>query len=559
MTSTKASEVDRRQGTSKAHPRNIASALGSAFSERARELGIGVEWQWPSTQYQTDPVAFCREVLGVEPWGSQLAVLQALAPPLSRVAVKSGHKTGKTNLMICVALWFYCSFPQARVVLTSTTSRQVDRILWRELRMLHFRARAGLKPDDRALQRNPKLRTRDIGGDPAVLARSGLCSPDFREVTGFTAKEAEAVAGVSGENLLYLVDEASGVPENIFEAIQGNMAGGARILLASNPTKAEGSFFDAFGKKAKNDQNPTGFDCFTISSEDTPNVIEGRSVIPGLATREWIEQNRRDYGVDSPWYSVRVKGEFVLNEAGKIISLALILASEQRWEDLDDDGQLHIGLDPAGPGGAGDETVFCLRRGNKILDFRAFREQNEDAITVQLVGLVRENRKEREIPCVKVDREGLIGAKVFGRLRAYLDAQPPNERPFDLVPVRASDKAHRDPVNFDRMRDELWENMRLWMQSGGAIPPNSKLEQELHAPEWVTRVDLKRKAQPKDELRKILGRSCDHADAMALAVWDVTYRDISDAGYGRTETLGHYSEPSQNGLDPYDAERAWRR
>jgi hypothetical protein len=178
---------------------------------------------------------------------------------------------------------------------------------------------------------------------------------------------------------------------------------------------------------------------------------------------------------------------------------------------------------------------------------------------VQLVGLVRQHRRPREKPLVKVDREGLIGSKVFGRLRAWLDAQPQHERPFELVGVRASAAACRDPVNFDRVRDELWENMRLWLQSGGAIPSMPKLEQELHCPEWVTRIDLKRKAEPKENLRKRLGRSPDHADAMALAVWDVSYRDMGEAAVTRTETRDHYAEPAQGGLDPYDAERAWRR
>jgi hypothetical protein len=559
VTSTRQQLVDSKSGAARRRPSNIAAALGQSLTTRAMQLGEGAEWTWPSMQYQRDPVAYCREVLGTEPWGCQRDVMQALVPALARVAVKSGHKTGKSHLAACIALWFYCSFANARVVMSSTTSRQVDRILWRELRMMHYRSQAGLREDDRALQRNPHLRTRPIGGEPAVLARSGLVSPDFREITGFTAREAEAVAGISGENLLYIIDEASGVPGNIFEAIQGNMAGGARILLLSNPTQDKGEFFDAFGKKAKSDTNPTGYTCFTISSEMSPNVVEGRVVIPGLATREWIETMRQDYGPDSAWYTVRVKGDFVLNEASKIISLALISAAEQRWEDAPEDGgQLHIGLDPAGPSGGGDETVFCLRRGGKILSFHAFREQNEDAILVQLIGIVQQARRPREVPLVKVDREGLIGSKVFGRLRAYLDAQPAYERPFECVGVRASDKAHRDPMNFDRMRDELWENMRLWLASGGAIPPSSKLEQELHAPDWVTRLDLKRKVTPKEELRKLLGRSCDHADAMALAVWDITLREHAAAVPDQShQPPPAYAEPAA--LDPYDWERAFRR
>lgn len=558
MTTPIQSEVDRRAGTQRKRPATLASSLGLHLSATARALGEGVEWQWPSPQYQGDPVAFARDVLGYEPWSRQQDVMRAIARPLARVAAKSGHKVGKSGLAAAIAWWFYCSFPNARVVMSSTTSRQVDRILWREVRMLHYRARAGLKPEDKSLKRNPRLTTRDMGGEPKILARSGMTSPDFREITGFTAKEAEAVAGISGENLLYIIDEASGVTQNIFEAIKGNMAGGARILLLSNPTRSEGEFFNAFSTNTRTDDNPTGYECFTIRSDETPNCVEGVTTIPGLATPEWVEMMARDYGRDSPFFAVRVLGKFVENEMGRIINLALILASEQRWDDTEDEGVLHIGLDPAGPSGGGDETVFCLRRGQKILSFHAFREQNEDAIVVQLVGIIRENRRPRERPIVKLDREGLIGSKVFGRLISYLQSHSENERPFELFGIRASDGARRDPVNFDRTRDELWENMRLWMVNGGAIPPDHKLQQELHCPEWVTRVDLKRKAEAKDELRRRLNRSPDRADAMALAVWDVTHRDAHE-GMMRTETRSQFTEPSEAGFDPYDAEKAWRR
>src|SRR5690606_31880088 len=139
-----------------------------------------------------------------------------------------------------LAHWFYGSFDDARVIMTSTTARQVDQILWREVKML--RARSGwCVACKRGNQRrreenpiNPELIARPcqhsalIREVPGELARTGMKSADFREIVGFTAKEAEAVAGISGRNLLYIVDEASGVAQAIFEAIEGNRAGGAR-------------------------------------------------------------------------------------------------------------------------------------------------------------------------------------------------------------------------------------------------------------------------------------------------------------------------------------------
>src|SRR5204862_354817 len=139
-----------------------------------------------------------------------------------------------------------------------------------------------------------------IEEEPGELARTGLKSVDFREIVGFTAREAEAVAGISGRNLLYILDEASGIPDEIYEAIEGNRAGGARVVLLGNPTKTTGEFFDAFHAKAR------FYKTITVSSEQTPNVVTGRDEIPGLATRAWIEEKREEWRPDSALYKVRV-------------------------------------------------------------------------------------------------------------------------------------------------------------------------------------------------------------------------------------------------------------
>ncbi len=176
---------------------------------------------WPSPRWRNDIIGFAHDVLGVGTWNRQEDLLRAIQEH-PRVSCRSGHKVSKSNTAAIVALWFYCSFPDARVVMSSVTSRQVDAILWREMRKIKAKAKF------------------PIDGDMHEMARSGLKAFDFREVVGFTAREAEAVAGISGANLLYLLDEASGIPDSIFEAIEGNRAGGARVVMFSNPTRTKG-------------------------------------------------------------------------------------------------------------------------------------------------------------------------------------------------------------------------------------------------------------------------------------------------------------------------------
>ena len=488
---------------------------------------------WPSERYREDPCGFAEDVLGVTPWIRQREVLEALIPERARVACASGQKTGKSTGAAIAALWFYCSFADARVVLTSTTSRQVDQILWRELRMRVLRAK---KP---------------IDGRLAQLARSGLRSDDFREVHGFTAKEPEAVQGISGTNVLYIVDEASGVPDPIFEALEGNRAGGARILLIGNPTRTEGTFFDAFHDSAD------FYSLHHISSEQTPNVLEGERVIPGLAEREFIEEKRKEWGVDSPLYKVRILGEFVLSEDGKIISLHSIAEAEGRWHDIEAEGRLHLGLDPAGPGDGGDETCIAVRRGRKVTRLYTWRGLSEEAHLAHVLGVISKHSARREPPAiVTVDREGPIGSRVFGLLRAYADNHP---HTFEVCGLRSSDAASREPHIYDRARDELWAWLAKWLRGteedgsdGGAIPEDTKLARELHAPEWKPNLSGKLKVTPKKDLRKALGRSPDRADAVALAVWEPAVARPREAPATAPSPPTPYErvEP-QRGIDPY--------
>jgi phage terminase large subunit len=533
VTTATVAEITGRVSRKRARVR--PSCVGLMLDELRDALEQTTGIRWPNDRYRADPVGFAREVLGVDPWEKQREILEAVRDHL-RVTVRSGHKIGKSHTAAIIAFWFFCSFNDARVVMSSTTARQVDEILWREIRKMRSEAGLCLACKKAATQLGPAARSRlvvpcehsaKIDGKMGDLARSGFRASDMRQIVGFTARDAEAVAGISGENLLYIVDEASGVPDVIFEAMEGNRAGGARLVLISNPTRTEGEFYRSHTEKAlvvHDDGKTSGFyKAIHVSSEDTPNATSGRKLIPGLAMAEWIEEKRAEWGVDSPLYKVRVRGEFVENEDGKILSVHALLEAETRWKETPDDGRLHIGIDPAGPGLGGDESAFVLRRGRKMLGLFTFRGLTAQGHVGHLLGFLRDHSTEREQrPIVAVDREGPIGAELSGTLAALLE-RPEHRDAFVLVPVRASDRAIREPHLYDRVRDELWASLARWISEGGAILEDARLSKELHAPEWIGQVTGRLKATPKDEIRKALGRSPDRADALALAVWEPAF------------------------------------
>ena len=506
---------------------------------------------FPSTKWQHDPVGFMRNVLGVEPWMKQREILEAIRDH-ARVCVKSGHKVSKSHTAAGIALWFYCSFTDARVIMTSTTARQVDQILWRETRMM--RARSGrcvdCKKEDPSgnIIKSPCPHSAWIDGEMGELARTGLKSPDFREIVGFTAREAEAVAGISGKNLLYILDEASGIKPEIYEAIEGNRAGGARVVMFSNPTRTTGDFYDAFNEKKR------FYSCHTISSEDTPNVQFGEDdprAIPGLATREWVEEKKEEWGEDSPLYLVRVKGLFAELDAVKIFPIHKITEAELRWQDAPTllSERLYIGFDPAGESAVGDESIWTPVRGYKQLSFIAERGMSAASLLVHTLGIVAELKYPREVPVVIVDVEGEIGYKVNNVFAAYLE--PMEDPPFELVAMRSSDGAHRNPVLYDRQRDELCGNLLAWINDGGAIIEDAKLAKELLAMQWIEQEKTgKVKLVAKKELKKTLKRSPDRYDSLALAVW----RPVAQADNKpkrKQANVGAAMDLAPQGMDPY--------
>lgn len=522
MTLSIAENTARR--TAKAAPSTLYGAIADV-GERAASWCARLHW--PSTKYQADPVGFARDILGIEPWSRQIELLEAVRDNL-RVAVKSGHKVSKSNSLAILALWYFASYESATIVLSSTTARQVDEILYREVVKLHERSGTCVScrlatPKDEDPPR-PCPHSTILDGDVKVLARSGIKTADHRRLYGCTASSAEAMAGTSGQNLLFLLDEASGIESSIFQAIEGNRASGrARVVYCSNPTKTEGDFYEAFESKA------AFFKLITISSEDTPNVRERREVIPGLAGYDYIEEKRAEWGPDSALYRIRIKGEFVKDVTRRIISVAAISEAEARWKETPFEGRLHIGIDPAGESGEGDETVIAVRRGMKCAALFAHLGLSASDIVTHVLGHLDDfghngERARGAKVVISWDPLGPAGEKLSSALRGRFG----EDRLVILQPVRASDIG-RSPGEYHKVRDELWANLANWLRAGGAIPMDTKLAKELHTPEFTQLVFGPAQATKKEVMKKRLGRSPDRADALALSVWEPGYDGAPDA------------------------------
>jgi hypothetical protein len=443
----------------------------------------------PSTEAQADPVRYAEEVFGLRVWPRQAELLRA-ARDRSRVSVTSGHKTGKTRSLAILAWWFTsdpAARPEARVPMTSSSAGQLKRALWREVV---------------ALWRLARDRGYDLP-EPAIDPATGVRWDDGREIFGFSTRDAERAAGVSGAWIKYLIDEASGVAANIYAAIEGNRAGGSRgstsTVLASNPTQQSGEFFESHhGKRHL-------YHSITLSSEEAAAV---EPPIPGLATREWIEEKRREWGPESSIYAVRALGRFPAQGSDAVIGLGSVLDAVTRWPETEASGDLVVGLDVARYGD--DETVAALRRGQKVVSLlRLPPGDGPDTAARFIVELDKSGHlRPGEVPAVNVDAIG-YGASVYDAL-----ARSPRVRAND---VNTGEKSSR-PEEFANLRAELHFAGRDWLAEGGALPDDARLQAEAAAPKYRSDARGRLLVESKDDLRARLGRSPDACDAWLLSL-----------------------------------------
>lgn len=455
-------------------------------------------------QRSQDPVWFQRHVLGWEPTPAQQTLFRSAVKPNCRVAIRSGHKTGKTRFCAGLLLWFAWTQPAGRAVFTSPTYGNLAKVLWPEIRKLWLAADLRHK------------RFGGLGGTVYQDLSKGIEWSGGREVFGRTVREPEALQGISG-NLLFVGDEASAIRQEIVEVMLGNAAGGARIVLVGNPTRVVGPFYDCFHDKR--DQ----WDTHRISSLDSPNFgLPPERWIPGMATPPWAEDIRRQLGEDSPAYGVRVLGEFPRHASNAVVSLALVEDARTRHDDgeRDPDAPLRLGVDVARFGD--DETVIAVVRGRELVELAVTHGRD----TVEVATLVsqiaaRHRRYGEPPPPANVDTVGL-GAGVYDQLVRGGDV-----RPQEVVASASPTAQPSVGPGYSTLRDQLWFAVAAWLADGASLPEDRALEGELVAPTYSTDARGRLKVAGKDEIRKTLGRSPDRADALCLAVYEAPEIDVS--------------------------------
>lgn len=433
-------------------------------------------------KYRKDIALFAREMFDFEPDDWQKQFFRDVVES-NRVSVKSGQGVGKTGCEAILLLWFLSCFPNAKVVATAPTRRQLQDVLWAEV--------------DKWLSRSPVL-SQTLKWTKTYIYMVGHEKRWF--ATARTANKAENMQGFHELNMLFLVDEASGILEPIMEAILGTLSGpNNKLVMCGNPTKTSGTFYDSHTR------DRAIYRCITVNSEDSPRT-----------NKENIAALARKYGKDSNVYRVRVKGEFPLQEDDVFISLALI--EQAVMTEPDQTGRISMGVDVARFGD--DETIILTKVGNRV-EMPVIRHGQDLMRTVGDIVITYRRLLEEHplytgsIACI-IDDTGL-GGGVTDRLREVKAEQ--NLFRLQIVPVNAGQAVPKvGAQNYANITTFMWGTVRdLLEERQISLVNDNELVAQLSVRKYSINSSGKLALESKDDMKKRDIDSPDRADALALA------------------------------------------
>lgn len=533
--------------------RTFAGDLARRLREHLRSRSTIV---WPDPRFKDNPVLFAEKILGIRCWDRQAEMVMA---PVTHTytAVRSGRRTGKSTSFAILALWRFCSFERGQVMLSSTTGDQLDITLWGEIARLH--ALSGLCAD--CIEKDPNMQrpcphSAVIDGVMGGTSKSGLRSADRRYprwIRGKTGKTAVSVQGFGHPDGAVLLDECSGIPDEVYPGFTGALASGGILMIAGNPNYRNGFFADAFKSKR--------YHKIQISSRESPNVKAGKILVPGLATVEWIEAEIEEHGEGSAHVAIHIDGEFASAAAGGVISFDQIEAAYKLHKTPGTDGVLMAGIDPATDSDSGntDDTVITIVRGNRMLACFGDTRLSPEDILDTLLEMLAEHRRPGEVPLVKYDSEAEIGSLVGDALKVHQRKDP---SAFKATGVRGWKRIDGRRSPFLRIRDELAGVTEKWLRAGGSLIPakqlgHQKLEEDLLALRWYEPDRQgKQRLVEKRILKKALKRSPDYYDSLSTCLFDAGEGNTREMVERQLQARQERAQQQTRGSAP---DRQWRR
>jgi len=445
-------------------------------------------------KYRNDPVSFVRNVFKAEPDEWQTRFLEAISDNNRRISVRSGHGVGKSTAASWAMLWYLLTRYPVKVVVTAPTSSQLFDALFAEIKRW-------VKEMPPALSELLEVKSDRIELKPSPTEA-------FISARTSRAEQPEALQGIHSDNVMLVADEASGVPESVFEAAAGSMSGHSAVtVLLGNPVRGSGYFFET--------HNRLKDEWFTLHV----NCEKSKRV-----SKEFVREMAIKYGEESNAYRVRVLGEFPLADDDTMIPFSVVEQAMNRDIEVDKFASMTYGIDVARFGS--DKSALAKKKGNVITEVKKWRGLD----LMQLVGAIKaeydsEEPEDRPLN-IYIDSIGL-GSGVVDRLR---------EMGMPVVGINVSESPAMKNA-YINLRGELWGKMKNWLEQRNCVlPKDDDLLADLTAPRYTFNSSGKLRVESKEEMKKRGLASPDLADACILTLAGEAAVGIYGSASGSTWT-----------------------
>jgi hypothetical protein len=460
----------------------LAEEVAACYSDPRRFVRVMYPWgepDGPLAQYDGPDVwqAEFLERLGQAVRTRRFNGKTPVAP--IRMATSSGHGIGKSTLVAWIVNWIMSTRENSRGTITANTFTQVKDKTWASIRKWTPLCLTGHWFDV----------TSERMSHTAHPATWFCSAQSCRE------ENSEAFAGqhAADSTSFYLFDEASAVPDSIYEVAEGGLTDGEPMMfLFGNPTRSTGRFHQACFGSARG-----RWDARTIDSRECAFTNKAQIA-------EWAE----DYGEDSDFFRVRVRGLPPQASEVQFIANDLVFAAQTREATALTTDPVICGLDIA-RGGA-DSNVFRFRRGADARSIEAIRipgEHTRDSMVLvaKAADLLENGIDNQPIAAMFIDGTG-IGGPIVDRLKQLgYDQQ--------VVEIQFGWKA--PDLKYANMRAYMWGRLRDWLQHG-AIDDTPVLEQDLTGPGYTHNSRDQLLLESKEHMKKRDLDSPDDGDALAL-------------------------------------------
>ena len=453
--------------------------------------------------YRSNPVAFLTEVLDVERkhvWSKMEEICNSVRDN-QFTCVKAGNSVSKSFTVGRLSNWFLYTHKPSTVFTTAPSNTQVEDIIWKEISESWHNAKkplGGPEPLKTYLTPDPKIKWFATGF--ATKADSGT-------------EEASRMLGFHNKDMLIILDEAPGVHVSIWNALEKLVTNPrVKLLVIGNPIYSTGNFVDCF-----KDQR---FNKITVSVKDTPNYIQGKEVIPGLAGREFEEFVARKYGKDSNKYKSMITGEIPDTDVDALIPTSAIDKAFGRNKVLPTPKEHHkfVVWDVA-DGGSDLHTLKCYED-MKLVDSKDLHGKTIEEAILPVLTFVKDN----EANAIVWDNDGR------GRIAGgYLEMSCSDT--IQLFPFNGSDREMvEDKESFYNIKDEAhWLMRDTFIEGGIALKGldydlEQKMREEIsHCKEETEKTEGPKskyiKVESKKKENKRLGHSPDHRDNVMMACY----------------------------------------